>query len=147
MEQASKFLLVDQEVLPEVFLKVIEAKDYLQSGKAASSSEAARMAGLSRSAFYKYKHSVYKYTESTSSIITLYTVLSDRPGVLSSLISAISSAGANILTINQNIPVSGVAAVSVSARTEGLQMTLDELLQNLRQLNGVERIENIAENK
>ena len=145
LNRESSFLLVDKTVLPEVFLKVMEAKEHISSGRTESSSEAARLAGISRSAFYKYKDSVYPYYEHTSSrIVTIHTVLKDKPGVLSGFISAISAAGANILTLNQNIPVNGKAAVSVSARINGLSVPLDMLISDLSKLDGIERIENIT---
>ena len=98
------FLLVDQEALPPVFAKVIEAKEYLRNSQASSTTEAARMAGISRSVFYKYKDAVYPYQEkNTDSIITVQVVLLDKPGVLMALISQFYRVGANILTINQNI--------------------------------------------
>ena len=141
----SNFLLVDEAALPEIFKKVVEAKQYLISGAAANTSEAARMAGISRSVFYKYKDAVYPYKDnSTSRLITLHAVLHDKPGVLMSLISAFYGAGANILTVNQNIPVMGVALVSISARVDCLRMTLDELLDSLRSIDGVQTIENIT---
>ncbi|HIY28338.1 MAG TPA: ACT domain-containing protein, partial [Firmicutes bacterium] len=100
------YLLVEQDVLPEVFTKVIQAKQYLLDGEASSTSEAVRMAGISRSVFYKYKDAVYPYNRKLSNhMITVQAMLLDRPGVLMSLVSAVYAKGANILTINQNIPV------------------------------------------
>ena len=49
----SAFLLVNQEVLPQVFTKVIQAKEYLRTAQASSTTEAAKMAGIARSVFYK----------------------------------------------------------------------------------------------
>ena len=93
------FLLVDAKVLPDVFLKVVDAKMLLAQGKAKSSSQAAQMAGISRSAFYKYKDAIYLYDERMSeNITTLYLTLEDRPGVLSLLLSELYRAGANIIT-------------------------------------------------
>ena len=115
MNQA-KLLLVSADALPEVFRLVVEAKQYLMSGAAANTSEAARMAGISRSAYYKYKDSVYPYqSKGASRLVTIHAVLEDRPGVLMALISSFYDAGANILTVNQNIPVMGAALVSISA--------------------------------
>ena len=143
--EEERLLLVHEDVLPDVFRKVIEAKQYLVSGAASSTAEAARMAGLSRSAFYKYKDSVYPYhAKGAQRIITLHAVLEDRPGVLLAMISAFYAAGANILTVNQNIPVLGVALVSVSARVDGMTMSVDQLLASLRKINGVQTIENIS---
>ncbi len=139
------FLLVDQEALPPVFAKVIEAKEYLRNSQASSTTEAARMAGISRSVFYKYKDAVYPYQEkNTDSIITVQVVLFDKPGVLMALISQFYRVGANILTINQNIPVNGKALVSISARIDHMEGSLDDLLLCLRQVDGVQSIGNIA---
>ena len=141
----SKFLLVESSALPPVFSKVIEAKEYLRTSQASSTAEAVRMAGISRSVFYKYKDAVYPYQERVpDSIITVQVVLYDKPGVLLSVISQFYNAGANILTINQNIPVKGKAVVSVSARIDKMTEPLGTLLEQLRQVDGVRTIENIA---
>ncbi len=133
-----KFLLVDAQVLPEVFTKVVQAKMYLAQGKAKSSSQAAQMAGISRSAFYKYKDSVYLYDERMNeNIVTFYLTLEDRPGVLSSLLGELYQAGANIITVNQNIPVDGVALVSVSVRTSSASLSRSEILEKLEALDGI----------
>ncbi len=133
-----KFLLVDAQVLPEVFTKVVQAKMYLAQGKAKSSSQAAQMAGISRSAFYKYKDSVYLYDERMNeNIVTFYLTLEDRPGVLSSLLGELYQAGSNIITVNQNIPVDGVALVSVSVRTSSASLSRSEILEKLEALDGI----------
>ena len=142
---AEKLLLVDASVLPDVFEKVLCAKELLASGEAASASEAARMAGISRSAFYKYKNTVFPYdADGGQRILTVHFVLSDRPGVLSAVLTAFASAGANVLTVNQNIPADGSASVSISASTDRLQMPTDQFLQQLNQLRGVRRISRIG---
>lgn len=143
--QNTRMLLVDSQALPDVFRKVVEAKQYLLSGEASNTSEAARKAGISRSAFYKYKDAVYPYQDKgPSKLITIHAVLHDRPGVLMALISAFYDAGANILTVNQNIPVMGAALVSISARVDGMKMSMDQLLTSLQTIEGVQRIENIT---
>ena len=140
------YLLVEQDVLPEVFTKVIQAKQYLLDGEASSTSEAVRMAGISRSVFYKYKDAVYPYNRKLSNhMITVQAMLLDRPGVLMSLVSAVYAKGANILTINQNIPVSGRALISISARVDHLDCSVEELLEQLRQLEGVLSIHSISD--
>jgi len=138
LEERPKFLLVDSKVLPEVFYKVVYAKRLLAKGKAKSSSEAAKLAGVSRSAFYKYKDCVFPYENKMGdSIATFSATLEDEPGVLASLIAELYKAGANILTVNQSIPVDGVALVTVSARTIGVLMDDDKLLKLLRSVSGV----------
>ncbi len=140
-----KLLLVDTSVLPEVFEKVLAAKRYLASGEAASATDAARMAGISRSAFYKYKNMVFPYdADGGGHILTVHFVLSDRPGVLSSVLTAFAAAGANVLTVNQNIPADGFASVSISARTDRLELPPEQFLQQLNTLAGVRRISRIG---
>lgn len=138
MDDKPKFLLVDSRVLPDVFYKVVYAKRLLAKGKARSSSEAAKMADISRSAFYKYKDCVFPYeSKMGDSIATFSATLEDEPGVLASLIAELYRVGANILTVNQSIPVDGVAPVTVSARTMGVVMNDDELMSVLRSIPGV----------
>lgn len=141
MEQTPRYLIVDSRALPDVFLKVVDAKRMLESGRARSVNEAAKLAGISRSAFYKYKASVYPFDSHASGrIVTLQAMLRDEAGVLSQLTSLLYRRGANILTINQSIPMAGVAPVSVTARVESLELPLDVLLGQLRRLPGVESI-------
>ncbi len=140
-----KLLLVDASVLPDVFEKVLIAKGLLSSGEAATACEAARMAGLSRSAFYKYKDMVFPYdANGDGQILTVHFMLSDRPGVLSAVLTAYASAGANVLTVNQNIPADGAASVSISARTDRLELPTEAFLQQLYELQGVRRISRIG---
>ncbi len=138
----SELLLVDAAILPEGYRKVVEAKQLLKNGRAKNLAEAARMTGISRSTFYKYKDRVFAYSErSERKILTIHVMLEDRPGVLSGLLSSMYEAGANILTINQNIPVSGFASVSFSVQLpEGMS---EGLLNALRKLDGVSAIEQI----
>ena len=139
------YYMVDSAVLPEVFSRVVEAKRLLSQGIAGSTAEAVRRVGLSRSAFYKYKDSVSLYHDTKSQrIITIHAILQDRPGVLMSFIGAFSAEGANILTINQNIPVSGMAVVYVSAQIESMDFESTALLERLLSLEGVDRIEPIS---
>lgn len=138
MPLQTQYLLVDRAVLPDTYIKVVRAKQLLAQGKAKSLSEAAKTVGLSRSAFYKYKDAVFTYEGVESrKIATLYAELVDEPGILSSLLAALSGSGANILTINQNIPVDGVAPVSVSMRIDSLRKDTAALVKDLQNLPGV----------
>ena len=139
------FLLVDQAALPQVFEKVVYAKQLLHNAEVSSTAEAARKAGISRSVFYKYKDAVYPYHEQMEErILTVQVILYDKPGVLMSLISVFYSVGANILTINQNIPVGGKAMVSISARVNHIVGTVEELMSQLKRIPDVQSIENIT---
>lgn len=140
-EQESHLLLVDAGVLPEVFVRVLEAKQLLASGKASSSAEAARVAGISRSAFYKYRDAVFPYdVQKSGRIISIHVELRDQPGILSQLLSTFASAGANILTVNQNIPAEGKALVSISARIDGLSRPAEALISAVSATEGVCRV-------
>lgn len=144
-QKGYRMMLVDAAVLPEVFVRVADAKELLASGKAASASEAARIAGVSRSAFYKYKDSVFSYNVHQSGrIMTVHAELCDQPGVLSGVLSAFAAAGANIQTVNQNIPVEGKALVSISARIDRLNIPVEEFVRTLSGAEGVERITRIT---
>jgi len=134
----AQYFLVDSKVLPEAFLKVVRAKQLLAQGKVKSLSDATKAVRLSRSAFYKYKDSVFTYQNTSArQIAALSAELVDEPGVLSELLAALFKNGANILTINQNIPVDSVAPVSISIRTEALKVSFDVLAGELRGLEGV----------
>ena len=145
MNLSQHYLLVKSDVLPDVFIKVIKAKQLLLSGQAHSVNEAAQKAGISRSAFYKYKDSVHPFNEKAGGyIITLYAMLRDEAGVLSKLTGLLYREGANIMTINQNIPVSGIAPVTVSCRADGMLIQLGDLLDRIRELDGVNSVEVIS---
>ena len=123
-----RFLLVDVSVLPEVFLKVLKAKELLAAGNAKNVSAATKMAGLSRSAFYKYKDCIFD-AENSKEVLTVNATLL---GALQSLLAGISAAGASIVTINQATPENGAAQVAVSIRTGGMQGTLEDMLAQLK---------------
>lgn len=132
-----RYLLVDSRVLPPVFTGVITAKELLESGAASSAAQAARMAGISRSAFYKYKDFVFNYSETNADTLSLSARLSDRAGVFSALTTALYNFGANILTVNQELPVKGKANVSLTVTTEGVSMSSDRLIERLLEVDGV----------
>ena len=140
-----EYFIVRREAMPTVFLKVVEVKRLLGTGAAHSTAEAVRMAGISRGAYYKYKDMVAPYEDTGSSrVLTVQSVLEDRPGVLSCLITSISDAGANILTVNQNIPADGAAYVTVSVRTDNMQIAVSELFDRLKALDGVVSVSGIG---
>ena len=111
-----RFLLVDSSVLPDVCLKVLQAKELLASGSVNNISTAARQAGISRSAFYKYKDYVFD-AETGRETITVIATLLDKTGALQSLLTGISAAGASIVTITQSRPENGTAQVKITVRT------------------------------
>ena len=118
--EKEQLIVVSSNVLPEIFPKVLEVKKLIARGEQKSSAGACKTVGISRSAYYKYKDCVFSYEEKlTQKIISLYAVLKDEPGVLSSVLATLHSLNANILTVNQNIPIDSVAAVTISLRLNG----------------------------
>ena len=117
----------------------------LQVGEADTVGEAACKAGISRSAFYKYKDAVQPFQNMKAGrIITFYTLLKDTPGVLSNILSIFANSGANILTINQSIPTGGRAMVTISAETSNLSCTLEALTQKIAERKGVVKADCVA---
>ncbi len=144
---SDEYYIIRADALPAVFVKVAEAKRLLSTGAVHSASEAARRVGISRSAYYKYKDMIMPYEDvGESRVLTIQSVLEDKPGVLSSLLAVFFDAGANILTVNQNIPANGAAYVSVSARTDKMDISTAELLERLRRLDGVVSVSAIGVN-
>ena len=145
MTKKPKYYIVEASALPEVFLKVVEAKHLLSTGKAATVNEATRMTDISRSAFYKYRDAVMPFQNMmTGRIITFQFLLYDEPGVLSAILSSFAQQGANILTINSIIPTNGCALVTISAETTDVTVSLEELLHLLGNTQGVIKAEVLA---
>ena len=145
MAKDSKYYLVEASALPDVFLKVVEAKRLLDTGKVTTVNEAARVTGISRSAFYKYRDAVMPFQNMmTGRIITFQLLLHDAPGILSGLLNTFADSQVNILTINSIVPTNGCAIVTISAETMNMTMPLETLLLQLRQNEGVIKAEILA---
>ena len=145
MGKPIKYYIVAADALPEIFVKVAEAKRMMQTGEAGTVGAATRLAGISRSAFYKYKDSVQPFNDMKAEhIITFYAMLKDNTGVLSRVLSVFAGSGANILTINQSIPTNGCAAVTISAETSDMELTLEDLISRVSALEGVVKFEILA---
>ena len=140
-----KYYIVAADALPEIFIKVAEAKRMMQTGEVDTVGAATRRVGISRSAFYKYKDSVQPFNDMKAEhIITFHAMLRDTSGVLSRMLSVFAASGANILTINQSIPTNGCAAVTISAETSEMAESLEQLLADVAALDGVIRFEILA---
>lgn len=140
--QNSVFFLVREEILPEAIKKTIKVKDLLKRGEARTINEAVEKMELSRSAYYKYKDYVFPFYEaSREKIVTLALLLEHKPGVLSRVLNTIANEHGSILTINQGIPLQGVANATISLETAELAIDLEALLDKLRMVEGVRRLE------
>ena len=145
MAGSPKYYIVEASALPEVFLKVAEAKRLLSTGEASTVNEATQMTDISRSAFYKYRDAILPFQNMmTGRIITLQLLLHDAPGILSSILEIFADLNANIITINSIVPTDGCAVVTISAETMDLKVQLEELLRQLRQHEGVIKAEILA---
>ena len=138
-----QFYIVAADALPEVFKKVVDAKELIDSGAAKNISAAIKMCDLSRSAFYKYKDSVFKSKNDNTDNTELQAILVDRAGVFSTLSNTLFKSGANIVTVNQSAPENGLASVSLVIDIYGLKTPIDELIKSLEKLDGVISIKTI----
>ena len=145
MSNKPEYYIVEASALPEVFLKVAEAKRLLSTGEAATVNEATRMTDISRSAFYKYRDAVLPFQNMmTGRIITFQLLLHDEPGLLSNILGIFAEKKANIITINSIVPTNGTAVVTISAETMDLSVQLEDLLRELRSCTGVIKAEVLA---
>lgn len=134
MGEATKYFVVKQKAIPEVLLKVVEAKRLLESEKVLTIQEAVDAVGISRSSFYKYKDDIFPfYDNSQGTTITLTFQMDDEPGILSDVLKIIAEYRANILTIHQSIPINGIASLTLSIQV--LQTTGD-ISRMIEQLEG-----------
>ena len=145
MATKPKYYIVEASALPEVFLKVAEAKRLLSTGEASTVNEATRMTDISRSAFYKYRDAVLPFQNMmTGRIITFQLLLHDEVGLLSELLDVFADAKANIITINSIVPSNGTGVVTISAETMDLNISLEAMLHQLADTRGVVKAEVLA---
>lgn len=142
MSEKTVFYLVSENILPEAIKKTIKVKELLKRGDVKTINEAVESMDLSRSAYYKYKDYVFPFFEaSRQKIITISVLLDHQTGVLSRVLNSVAVDGGSVITINQGIPLQGVANVTISLETEGLLIDSEALLDKLRMIPGVKRLE------
>jgi len=145
MNKEPAYYLVDSSVLPEIFEKVVRVKRLLQTGKIKKINDAVKQVGISRSTYYKYKDYIFPFFEaSKGKIITLFFILEDVSGILSNILNVIAKTRANILTINQNIPINGVANITISLQTGNMEGDIETLIKKMEKIEGVRKIEILA---
>ncbi|AFS77152.1 phenylalanine biosynthesis protein PheB [Gottschalkia acidurici 9a] len=137
----SKYLVIDKDILPDVFEKVLLAKELLRTGEVKEITEAVKKVGISRSTFYKYKDSVFTLDErSMGKKVTLSFLLSHMQGVLSNVLQTISANGGNVLTINQDIPIHDVANVSITFDVSHIKISIEEVIEEVKSIEGVQKL-------
>lgn len=145
MEDKSKYFVVKQKAVPEVLLKVVEAKKLLESERAITVQEATDKVGISRSSFYKYKDDIFPFYDNTKGkTITLVVQMNDEQGLLSALLHVVAIYRANILTIHQSIPVNGVATLTLSVEIRENTGNVSGMIEELEDLNGIHYVKILA---
>ncbi|RNB84344.1 ACT domain-containing protein [Brevibacillus nitrificans] len=140
MKRDEKFYLIRSDILPESIVKTIEAKKMLESGEVDTVNEAVERVGLSRSAFYKYKDGIFPFNSMMNeTIMTITFSLEHTSGLLSKVLTYMADQGGNVLTINQTIPLQGIASISMSVDMAHMRVSSTEFLDGLQQLPGVRK--------
>lgn len=141
----TKYFVVKQKAIPEVLLKVVEAKRLLESEKVPTIQDAVDAVGISRSSFYKYKDDIFQFHDNAQgTTITLTFQMDDEPGLLSDLLKIIAECHANILTIHQSIPINGVASLCLSIQVLQTTGDISEMIAQMENLKGVHHVKILA---
>lgn len=145
MGESTRYFVVKQKAVPEVLLKVVEAKRLLESEKVMTIQEAVDKVGISRSSFYKYKDDIFQFHDnSQGTTLTLTFQMDDEPGLLSDVLKIIADFGANILTIHQSIPINGIASLSLSVQVLPTTGDISNMLETMEDQKGVHFVKIIA---
>ena len=143
-KENNKYYLIKQKAVPEVLLKVIEAKRLLETEKVMTIQEAAEKVGLSRSSFYKYKDDIFPFHENVKGrTVTFVLQMDDQPGMLSEVLQIIAHYSANILTIHQTIPINGVASLTMSMEIPPM-LDMSLMMTELEQKDGIQYVKILA---
>ena len=138
MSEKDKYYLVKEKAVPDVLLKVVEAKRLLDSGKAITVQEAAEQLGISRSSFYKYKDDIFPFHENNrGKTINIMLLLDDEPGLLSNVLNEIAKCKANILTIHQSIPIGGIASVTLGMEMRPETKEVNDIISAIEGVHGI----------
>ena len=145
MGEATKYFVVKQKAIPEVLLKVVEAKRLLESEKVLTIQEAVDAVGISRSSFYKYKDDIFPFHEETrGKTITFIIQMDDEPGILSDVLKVIAEYRANILTIHQSIPINGIASLTLSIQVLQTTGDISRMIEQLENQPSVHHVKILA---
>lgn len=145
MQNESKYFVLKQKAVPEVLLKVVEAKRLLDSEKVMTVQEATEAVGISRSSFYKYKEDIFPFHDSSQGrTVTLTMQMDDEPGLLSDVLKTVADFHANILTIHQSIPINGVASLSISVQVLPTTQDVSKMIEKMESQKGVRYVKILA---
>ncbi len=145
MSTKTTYFVLREKAVPEVLLKVVEAKRLIESGKIASVQEATDYVGISRSSFYKYKDDIFPFYENEKGkTLNLVINMTDEPGILSVVLSTIADFKANIMTIHQSIAVNGIASLMLSIDVYPTTGDVDEMIATIERIEGIQYVRIIA---
>ncbi len=145
MAEGSNYFVLREKAVPEVLLKVVEAKRLLDSGKVESVQEATEQVGISRSSFYKYKDDIFPFHENEKGkTVTMVIQVDDEPGLLSVVSKSIADCHANILTIHQSIPVNGIATLTLSVDVFPETGDVERMVDSIESVQGIHYVKIIA---
>ena len=148
MSENTEFYIVRARAVPEVLRGVARANQLLASGKVRTVNEAAELAGISRSSYYRFKDDIEEFHDSISGMnITFLCEINDETGILASLLGIISGCNANILTIHQSIPINGVADLSISLQIRDNTEDISRMVRKIEALGGVRKIRIMGRDK
>ncbi len=145
MEEQTKYFVLKQKAVPEVLLKVVEAKRLLESEKAMTVQEASDRVGISRSSFYKYKDDIFPFHDNAKGrTITLVLQMDDERGLLSDILHIVAVYKANILTIHQSIPVGNLASLTLSVEVRPDTGNISRMVEEMEMQKGIHYVKIIA---
>ena len=145
MGKSTGYFVVKEKAVPEVLLKVVEAKRLLETEKVMTIQDAVDKVGISRSSFYKYKDDIFQFHDnSQGTTLTLTFQMDDEPGLLSDVLKIIAEFGANILTIHQSIPINGIASLTLSVDVFNKGNNVDEIVAAIEAVEGIRYVKIIA---
>jgi len=145
MTEDNGYFIVKRKALPEVLLKVVEAKQLLDTERVMTVSEATDRVGISRSSFYKYKDDIFQFHDNAQGkTITLTFQMDDKPGLLSDVLKIIAAFGANILTIHQSIPINSIASLSISVQVLPTTGDVSKMVDSMERQEGVHYVKILA---
>ena len=145
MKEVGRYFVLKQKAVPEVLLKVVEAKRLLDSGKVMTVQEAADATGISRSSFYKYKEDIFPFHDSSQGwTVTFSLQIDDEPGLLSDVLNIVAEFRANVLTIHQSIPIGGLASVSISVQVLPATKDVSKMVEKMENQRGVHSVKILA---
>lgn len=145
MKEKTNYYVLKEKAVPDVLLRVVEAKRLLESGRVASVQEATERVDISRSSFYKYKEDIFPFHDNAKGrTITMVIQLDDEPGLLSAILKTIADSHANILTIHQSIPVNGIASLTLSVDILPDSADANRMMEQIEQQDGVHYLKILA---